>query len=71
MVKGVQMTEITESYRKLGRDDRQFDVTFWQNQGDEAIFQAALEMIHDSFIVKGENADEPRLQRSVESYGKK
>lgn len=65
------MTEILESYQKLGADDDQFDIVFWQAQGDEAIFQAALEMILDSLILKGKNVDEPRLQKSVESFEKK
>jgi hypothetical protein len=28
-----------------GFPDRQFDIDFWQEQGDEAIFQAAWEMV--------------------------
>ena len=64
------MTEILESYQKLGEDE-QFDIVFWQAQGEEAIFKAALEMILDSLIIKGTNANEPRLQKSVESFGKK
>ena len=64
------MTEILESYQKLGEDE-QFDIVFWQAQGEAAIFQAALEMILDSLIIKGINANEPRLQKSVESFGKK
>ena len=65
------MAEIVELYQKLGDDDDQFDFVFWQTQGDEAIFQASLEMILDSLILKGKNADEPRLQKSIESFGKK
>ncbi len=64
------MTEILESYQKLGEDE-QFDIVFWQAQGEAAIFQAALEMILDSLIIKEINANEPRLQKSVESFGKK
>ena len=64
------MTEILESYQKLGEDE-QFDIVFWQAQWEAAIFQAALEMILDSLIIKGINANEPRLQKSVESFGKK
>ena len=50
------MTEILESYQKLGEDE-QFDIVFWQAQGEAAIFQAALEMILDSLIIKGTNAN--------------
>ncbi len=28
-----------------GFPDRDFDIAFWQEQGDEAIFQAAWEMV--------------------------
>jgi hypothetical protein len=28
-----------------GFPDRQFDVDFWQQQGDEAIFEAAWELV--------------------------
>ncbi len=69
--KGVQMTEILESYQKLGAHDGKFDIVFWQLQGDEAIFQAALDRVLDSLILRGEDAIEPRLQKSVESFGKK
>ena len=64
------MTEILESYQKLGEEE-QFDIVFWQAQGEETIFQAALEMILDTLIIKGKNVDEPRLQKSIESFGKK
>ncbi len=65
------MTEILESYQKLGDHDDKFDIVFWQAQGNEAIFQAALEMVLDSLILRGESVNEPRLQKSVESFGKK
>ncbi len=64
------MTEILESYQKLGEEE-QFDIVFWQAQGEETIFQAALEMILDTLIIKGKNVDELRLQKSIESFGKK
>lgn len=46
-----------------GFPDRTFDIEFWQQQGDEAIFRAAWEMV----IVAEEfkNGREPRLQRTV------
>ncbi len=43
--------------------DRAFDVAFWQEQGDEAIFSAAWEMVELSEEVK--NGRKPTLQRSA------
>ena len=63
------MTEIVEAYRKLGEDDS-FDIVFWQKQGDEAIFKAAEEMVLDALIIKGQDVTEPRLQKSIEHFGK-
>ena len=43
--------------------DRTFDVEFWQEQGDEAIFSAAWEMVELSEEVK--NGRKPGLQRTT------
>ncbi len=43
---------------------------FWQTQGDIAIFEAATEMLKDYFLIRGKNADEFRLQRTIESFRK-
>ena len=43
--------------------DRDFDVEFWQAQGDDAIFSAAWEMVELAEEVK--NGRKPRLQRTV------
>ena len=64
------MSDIQESYRKIGDEDDRFDIDFWQSQGEQAIFAAALEMIQDYLIIKYGHADEPRLQRTVEHFGK-
>jgi len=64
------MAEIRESYHKLGDGDEQFDIAFWQSQGDQAIFSAALEMIQNYMIIRYGHADEPRLQRTIEYFGK-
>ena len=64
------MAEITEAYRKIGDPDDRFDIEFWQSQGDRAIFEAALELALDAMIVRQGHADEPRLQRTVESFRK-
>lgn len=62
------MCDIQESYRKIGEATQDFDIKFWQSQGDQAIFDAALEMIKDYLILRGENAHESRLQRTIESF---
>ncbi len=43
--------------------DRTFDIEFWQEQGDEAIFRAAWEMVELAEEVK--HGRKPSLQRSV------
>jgi len=43
--------------------DRQFDIDFWQEQGDEAIFAAAWEMIVT--VEEFKHGEEPRFQRTV------
>lgn len=40
-----------------GFPDRQFDVDFWQQQGDEAIFEAAWELVELAVEVKGLNVE--------------
>ena len=64
------MDEVTEAYRKIGDPEDRFDLEFWQRQGPVAIFQAALEMIRDAQIIRNGHADEPRIQRSVERFGR-
>ena len=46
---------------KGGFPDRSFDIEFWQEQGDEAIFSAAWEMVELAEEVK--NGRKPTLQR--------
>ena len=45
--------------------DRDFDIEFWQEQGDEAIFQAAWEMVELAEEFK--HGRKPTLQRTVTS----
>jgi hypothetical protein len=46
-------------------DDGSFDIEFWQRVGPEGIFAAAWEMVGELRAIRGEDGDEPRLQRSV------
>ena len=64
------MRKIRESYRRIGDDEDRFEIDFWQSQGDQAIFEAAFEMIVDYLTIKNGHADKPRLQRIVEHFGK-
>jgi hypothetical protein len=42
---------------------REFDIEFWQEQGDEAIFRAAWEMVETAEELK--HGRKPTLQRTV------
>ena len=64
------MRDIRESYERIGDDESRFDIEFWQCQPDEAIFNAALDMILDYLMIRHRHVDKPRLQRTVESFGK-
>jgi len=46
-----------------GFPDRSFDIEFWQEQGDEAIFAAAWEMVELAEEVR--NGRKPTLQRTA------
>lgn len=64
------MKQIEENYQRITDDKRLFDIRFWQSQGDLAIFKAVTEMLNDYFLIRGLNADESRLQRTVENFRK-
>ncbi len=61
-------TGFQENYGRFEKSGREFDVRFWQQAGNEAIFEAARELIIDHLILRQGHAHEPRLQRSVESF---
>ncbi len=64
------MMKIEENYQLIINDRRSFDIRFWQSQGDVAVFEAVTEMLNDYLLIRGENADESRLQRTVENLRK-
>lgn len=64
------MRIVEENYQRIKDDRRSFDIRFWQSQGDRAIFEAVSEMLHDYFVIRGKDADELRLQRTVENFRK-
>ena len=43
--------------------DRSFDIEFWQEQGDEAIFSAAWELV--MLAEEAKHGRKPRLQRTT------
>ncbi len=46
-----------------GFPDRTFDIEFWQEQGDEAIFRAAWDMVVTAEEFK--HGRQPRFERTV------
>jgi len=64
----MQRNKFQETYGKIGEADDRFDLNFWQAQGAKAIFEAAEGMIRDYLLLREGHVDEPRLQRTVESY---
>src|SRR6266853_3817618 len=55
-----------------GFPDRQFDVDFWQRQGDEAIFDAAWEMVEVAEGFKGTNGKlKPDFKDLLRSFNKR
>jgi hypothetical protein len=65
-----RIPQIEENYGRFKDDDRSWDASFWQRQGSEAIFTATWEMILDHHLLTTGDATEPRLQRTVEAFGK-
>lgn len=64
------MIKIEENYQRITDDRRSFDIRFWQSQGDLAIFEAVTEMLNDYLLIRGKNANEFRLQRTIETFQK-
>ena len=64
------MKPLEENYQRITDDRRSFDIRFWQSQGDRVIFEAVSDMLDDYFLIRGEDANEFRLQRTVESFRK-
>lgn len=58
---------ISERFGRLADADS-FDIQFWQGQPDSSIFEAAHQMVLDYLLVTTGCADEPRLDRTLESF---
>lgn len=52
---------------KLENNDRSFDLVFWHKVGPEGRFSAAWGMLKDYCLMKGKDASQQRLQRSVQN----
>lgn len=61
---------ITENFTKSFEEAERWNLRFWQAQKPEVIFAAAWQMILDYQLLHDTDADEPRLQRTVEHFGK-
>ena len=62
--------KFVEAHGKLSEDSCDFDIKFWQDAGDLAIFEAAQQMISDYILLKKGHASQPRLQRSIVTFSK-
>ncbi len=51
----------------LSKMDRSFDLKFWEKVGVEGKWEAAWDMTIEVQRIRGENGDQPRLQRSVQN----
>ena len=58
---------IMEKLTPLATLDRSFDIEFWQRQSSTARFSAAWEMVEFAYQLKGRDATELQLQRTLES----
>jgi hypothetical protein len=54
-----------ERLTRLEDADRSFDIEFWQQLGDAAIFAAAWEMVIFAHKFKGRDASELAFQRTL------
>ena len=59
---------VMERFGKLQEMDRSFDIEFWQQQGDAAIFRAAWELVEFYYRDRGLNPNDLRLQRTIEHF---
>ena len=57
--------KLTAWYGRLEDAEQYPDVSYWQSQPDEVVFDAAWQMVVDAHEMKGEDLRESRLQRTV------
>ena len=61
-------TNFVERTGKIEELDRSFDLKFWQAQSDADRFAAAWELVIHSYIIKGKDVNQLRLQRTIENF---
>jgi hypothetical protein len=61
-------TDFVERMGKIEELDRSFDLKFWQAQTDADRFAAAWELVVHSYIIKGKDVSQLRLQRTIENF---
>lgn len=61
-------SNFVERTGKIEEMDRSFDIKFWQAQSDADRFAAAWELVVHSYIIKGKDVSELRLQRDIENF---
>jgi hypothetical protein len=59
--------QVTGRLVTRGEEEKEFDREFWRTAGHEARFAAAWQMVVESFLMRGKDAGELRLQRDVET----
>ncbi len=64
----MKKSKIIERYGRIEDMNRSFDIEFWQRQTATARFAAAWEMVVFAHKLKGNDASQLRLQRSVEDF---
>ena len=56
---------ITARLVRQGADEHEFDAQFWREMSGEQRVEALWDMVLELHAIRGEEGDEPRLQRSV------
>ena len=64
----VMRANFVERTGKIEELDRSFDLQFWQAQDDADRFAAAWELVVHSYLIKGKDVSELRLQRDIENF---
>lgn len=68
MVGEMRKRIVMERFGRLKDLERSFDLEFWQCQDAGVRFAAAWDLVVTASLIKGINARELRLQRSVENF---
>ena len=58
---------IMERMGPRGPEEQRFDREFWRRVGHEGRFAAAWQMVVEANLIRGRDAGESRLQRSVQT----